>query len=301
MSIQTEKDIISQDWEILENGKIIQLNYQKWTDPSFESWNQNCDCVTWTYDPDSSCIDGYRIKENPITSVNRLGNLQTFEDFTKYKKRSRGNVKDCPLVTNYFPCNVDCKVSDWKQPKEPENCYLEQDGYKYKRPIRQVISKEQGSGVPCPTLSQLVGEKIRCTGGPYNVSPYTDPCTTPLFVVNNPELCQVLVGGTIDCNKSEALLVNYRDTYCKNQFIEKCTNNTVFRSLYGNTCNNAVGYELPTVSLQELSQTAYIDKGLALSELTSVGTVGTYIRTNRKLSFQDMFIRDNRGSYKNIY
>ena len=295
MSIQTEKDIISQDWEILEDGKIIQLNYQKWTDPPFDNWNQNCDCVTWTYDPDSSCTDGYKLTTiQKETSSNSFGtNKQNFEQFTKYKKRVRGNSKDCPIINNYFPCNIDCKLSDWKQPDENVNCYLEQDGYKYKRPIRQIISQAQGSGVPCPDLSGLLGTKIKCAGGPYGVSPYTDPCSTPLFQVQNPELCQTLVGNTINCNTSEVLLVNYRDTYCKDQFKTKCEENKTFVCNYLNTCASTLG--ITRTDLQKMHNVTCIN---GVAQNTYVPPLN--IRFKNKLSFEDMFIRDNRGNYKKL-
>ena len=174
MSIQTEKDIISQDWEILENGKIIQLNYQKWTDPSFESWNQNCDCVTWTYDPDSTCIDGYKLTtEQKENSSNSFGtNKQNFEQFTKYKKRVRGNGKDCPIINNYLPCNVDCKVSDWVIPPNT-SCIKDTDGIFYKKPIRNIIVQQQGNGIPCPL--NLIGDKIKCPDIDCVVSDFDSP------------------------------------------------------------------------------------------------------------------------------
>ena len=49
MSIQTENDIQEKDWEILENGKILQLNYNTNKDPPFEDWNLNCDIKTVSY------------------------------------------------------------------------------------------------------------------------------------------------------------------------------------------------------------------------------------------------------------
>ena len=315
MSIQTFNDIKEKDWEILENGKILQLNYNTNEDPPFEDWNLNCECITWNYDPDSSCQAGYVIKPKfhanktyapnngySLDPVNRLGQVQGFEEFTIYKKRSKGNIKDCPIVTNYVPCKMDCKVSDWKQPLEDRNCRLERDGYKYKRAIREIISREQGGGAACPPSSDLLGPKIRCEGGPFDVSNYKEPCESPPFLFLNPEVCSEYYGGnfSVVCNEPSAK-ITFRDTFCKEQFKDSCKSSMFYACQMLNTCANGLG--LTTQQLEQQHGIVCINGQpyrSAEDETPINPNQYGHIRTN-KLSFYDMFIRDNRGNYKNLY
>ena len=122
---------------------------------------------------------------------------------------------------------------------------------------------------PCTDQLYLANNAADCKARGFN------PCTTSIYALRNTVECESTIGIDWLCNNSDAYLVTNRDTKCKTQFEEKCKFDKVFYQGNINTCNSTLG----TTIIKNLS--------------------GGHIRT-KNLSFQDMFIRDNRGNYKKL-
>ena len=141
--------------------------------------------------------------------------------------------------------------------------------------LRANPSECRANGIdPCTDQMYLANNAADCKARGFN------PCTTSIYALRNTVECESTIGIDWLCSNSDAYLVTNRDTKCKTQFKEKCIFDKVFYQGNINTCNSTLGTTSDTIS-KSLSK--------------------EYIRRNNKLSFQDMFIRDNRGNYKNLY